>query len=45
MKTLILIALGAAIANLSSCNTLAGAGQDIQQGGAAVTGAARDVAN
>lgn len=42
MKKLIIIALGAALAALSSCNTLAGAGQDLQRGGAAVTDAARD---
>lgn len=45
MKKLILIVLGAAVASLTSCNTVAGAGQDLQQGGAAVSGAARDVAN
>ena len=45
MKKLILIALGVALSALSSCNTIAGAGQDLQKCGAAVTGAARDVAN
>lgn len=45
MKTFILIAIGVALSALSSCNTIAGAGQDLQKGGAAVTGAARDVAN
>lgn len=45
MKKLVLIALGAALATLSSCNTVAGAGQDLQKGGRAVTGAAHDVAH
>jgi entericidin B len=45
MKTLILVAVGVAFSALTSCNTIAGAGQDLQKGGAAVTGAARDAAN
>ncbi len=45
MKKLIIITSGIALSALSSCNTIAGAGQDLQRGGAAVTGAAQDVAS
>ncbi|MDP0492538.1 MAG: entericidin A/B family lipoprotein [Verrucomicrobiota bacterium JB023] len=48
MKTLKLIALfvaGLGSLALVSCNTVAGAGQDIQQSGQAISGAAVDAAN
>jgi predicted small secreted protein len=45
MKTLTILILGLASLALSSCNAVAGAGQDIQQGGEAMTNAAREASN
>ncbi|MGO1246006.1 MAG: entericidin A/B family lipoprotein [Oceanisphaera sp.] len=33
------------VGGLTACNTFAGAGEDIQRGGQAIEGAARDVQN
>lgn len=43
MKKLIALILLVAIGGLSGCNTIEGAGKDIQSGGKAVSGTARDV--
>jgi predicted small secreted protein len=43
MKTLIALILLVAIGGLSGCNTIEGAGKDIQSGGDAVSDTARDV--
>ncbi len=40
MKKLGLIAVLVSLLGLTACNTISGAGQDIQRGGAALTGAA-----
>lgn len=44
MKTLFTLIISAAALCLASCNTIAGAGQDMQQAGRSVTDAAADVA-
>jgi predicted small secreted protein len=43
MKKLVALVLLVAIGGLSACNTIEGAGKDIQSGGDAVSDAARDV--
>jgi entericidin B len=43
MKKLVALILLVAIGGLSACNTIEGAGKDIQSGGDAVSDAARDV--
>jgi predicted small secreted protein len=43
MKKLVALILLVAIGGLSACNTIEGAGTDIQSGGDAVSDAARDV--
>jgi predicted small secreted protein len=43
MKNLIALILLVAIGGLSGCNTIEGAGKDIQSGGDAVSDTARDV--
>jgi len=43
MNKLLLLVLLAAMAGLSGCNTIEGAGQDIQRGGEAVSDTAKDV--
>lgn len=43
MKNLIALILLVAIGGLSGCNTIEGAGKDIQSGGDAVSETARDV--
>jgi entericidin B len=45
MKMLVASILLIAICGSLGCNTMEGAGKDIQSGGAAVSGAARDVKN
>ena len=42
MATLMVVGL---VGGLAGCNTFAGAGKDIQRGGEAIEGAARDVQN
>lgn len=42
LATLMVVGL---VGALTGCNTFAGAGQDIQRGGEAIEGAARDVQN
>jgi predicted small secreted protein len=44
MKTLTILILGLAGLALSSCNAVAGAGQDLEEGGEAMTHTAREVA-
>ncbi|MBK1732305.1 entericidin A/B family lipoprotein [Thiococcus pfennigii] len=43
MNTVIALILVIALGGLSACNTIEGAGQDIQSGGRAVSDTARDV--
>jgi entericidin B len=43
MKKLVALILLVAIGELSACNTIEGAGKDIQSGGDAMSEAARDV--
>jgi entericidin B len=43
LTTLLILGLSAPLTALTGCNTVAGAGQDIQSGGQKVEGAARDV--
>ncbi|WP_428995754.1 entericidin A/B family lipoprotein [Lamprobacter modestohalophilus] len=43
MKKLVALILLVAIGGLSACNTIEGAGKDIQSGGDAMSDAARDV--
>jgi predicted small secreted protein len=43
MRTLIVLAAAAAALWVSGCNTVSGAGRDLQAAGRAVTGAADDV--
>jgi predicted small secreted protein len=43
MEKLVALILLVAIGGLSACNTIEGAGKDIQSGGDAVSDAARDV--
>ena len=43
MKKLVALILLVAVGGLSACNTIEGAGKDIQSGGGAVSDAARDV--
>ncbi|BDS07996.1 hypothetical protein NT6N_30360 [Oceaniferula spumae] len=45
ITTIILAIGGLAALTLTSCNAVAGAGQDIQQGGAALQGAAHRAAH
>ncbi len=40
MKKLGLIAVLVSLLGLTACNTVSGAGQDLQRGGSAITGAA-----
>ena len=40
MKKLGLVAVLVSLLGLAGCNTVSGAGQDLQRGGAAITGAA-----
>jgi predicted small secreted protein len=42
MRKLIVLAAAAAALMVSACNTIEGAGKDVQSAGKAVTGAARD---
>jgi len=43
LTALVMLGLLAPLGAMSGCNTVAGAGQDIERGGQKVEGAARDV--